>query len=65
MENVKALYDSLVDSGEIFGMFSEAKGEWSKDKKFFTKYYESNQEIINNMSLDLDDEEDVYNEDEY
>ena len=65
MDDIKILYDSLLESKDLFEMFPDAKGEWSKDKKFFTTYYEDNQKIINDNFLNIDDEEENYNEDEY
>jgi hypothetical protein len=65
MDEIKKLYDSLLDSGELFEMFPEAKGEWTKDKKFFTTYYEDNQKIINDDFLNIDDEEENLSEGEY
>lgn len=60
MDNVRALYDSLLDSGELSSMFPQSKGVWEKDKKFFNIYYEENNKILSDIE-DIDDEdEDFY-----
>lgn len=35
MMEYKKLYDNLLESGDLFDVFPDAVGEWSKDKKEF------------------------------
>lgn len=57
MSEAEKEYKSLLESGELKDMFPTFKGEWEKDKKAFTRYYEDNQKILNMTNIDLDDEE--------
>lgn len=57
MNEAQLQYNSLLESGELKDMFPNFKGEWDKDKKAFTRYFEENQEILNTNVIDLDDEE--------
>jgi len=57
MSQVKRLYNSLVESGELTTLYLSMTGDWSKDKKSFTRQYNENEELINLSSIDLDDGE--------
>ena len=61
MNEIEKEYSLLLNSGELTQMFPTFSGEWDKDKKIFTKYFEENQKIFNQDILDLDEEE-VFNE---
>lgn len=61
MTEAQKQYNSLLESGELKDMFPSFKGDWDKDKKAFTRYYEDNEAILNTDAIDLDDDEDSYN----
>lgn len=56
MTEAQKQYNALLESGELHDMFPTFKGEWDKDKKAFTRYYEEN-EVILNGDITLDDED--------
>ena len=57
MTEAQKQYNALLEAGELLNMFPSFKGEWEKDKKAFTRYYEDNEAILNSNIIDLDDEE--------
>lgn len=58
MSEAQKEYNALFESGELLMMFPNLKGDWDKDKKSFTRYYEDNQRLLNENIIDLDDEDD-------
>lgn len=59
MTEAQKQYNTLLENGELRDMFPQFKGEWEKDKKAFTKYYDENEALLNG-DLDEDyDEDDV------
>lgn len=53
---VKQEYDALKKSGDLLDMFPDLTGSWSKDKKEFTNYWESNQQILSDMDVIIEDD---------
>jgi hypothetical protein len=62
INEIKAIYESLLDSGDLFTLFSNMKGEWELDKSRFKKLYDQNQKFIDEDFIDLDDSFDLYEE---
>jgi hypothetical protein len=60
MENIAAIYDSLLESKELYEMFPNAKGTWIKDEKEFKRIYEENISMLDD--LDIDDTYEEYYE---
>lgn len=53
-------YDSLISDESFRESFPQLKGNWDKDKKIFTKYYEENLSILHDdIDLDEDIEDDI------
>lgn len=52
--NVKQMYESFLESKELFDLMPDASGEWEKDKNAFMKAYEELVTIV----YDADDVED-------
>lgn len=46
MREMRSIYDSLLESGDLLDMFPGLTGEWVKDKKDFKRQYD-----INNQAL--------------
>jgi hypothetical protein len=57
LDIIKKEYDSLISDESFLENFPQLKGEWSKDRVIFTKYYEENISILND-DIDIDDIED-------
>lgn len=60
VEEMKAVYLALKDSGDLEKMFPGLSGEWEKDKKTFTTEYNKNEMILGDIDID-DFEEDFDN----
>lgn len=56
MMEYKKLYNSLLESGDLFDVFPDAVGEWSKDKKEFVDI-QNQMEYDTNTPLIIEDEE--------
>ncbi len=56
MTEYKKLYDQLLKSGDLFEVFPDAVGEWSKDKKGFVELQDE-LEYFTTTSLIIDEEE--------
>ena len=50
---MESLYRTLLDNGELFVFMPEAKGEWEKDKKEFTRI--SSGDFSNDFIVDYDE----------
>ena len=58
VKEIKALYDSLVDSGDFEFLFPNFTGDWLVDKKEFSTQYNSNQKLLNDTAdtdIEFDD----------
>ena len=55
---IKSMYISLLDSGDLFVFFPSLTGVWENDKKEFTKHYNKNLTDIQDLSLDFEDSSD-------
>lgn len=64
-KNLRDIYDTFLDSGELMVVMPEAKGIWDKDKTLFTSIYSNLDESIVHPIDEEDDEEDNYVEDDY
>ena len=53
---LKLVYESLRDSGDLLEMYPNLTGEWKKDKPIFKKQYEFNSDFLLGSG---------YSEDEY
>ena len=59
-QDIKKIYDSFVDSGDLKTMFPELTGEWTKDEKTFSKKYRSNEQSLELLFLEDEDDLDFY-----
>jgi hypothetical protein len=59
-EEMKAIYDSLIESGDFKILFPTLLGDWDKDKKSFKKLYSDSQSILEDTNLDFDTEDELY-----
>jgi hypothetical protein len=55
---IKKMYESLLDSGDLFIFFPSLAGEWVKDQKEFKRHYNKNIEDIRDLDFDFDDMQD-------
>jgi hypothetical protein len=55
---IKKMYESLLDSGDLFIFFPSLTGEWVKDQKEFKRHYNKNIEDIRDLDFDFDDMQD-------
>lgn len=60
MREMKSIYESLLDSGDLLDMFPGLSGDWAKDKKDFKRQYD-----MNNQALIEGYEFDEFYEDEF
>lgn len=58
MTEAQKQYNLLLENGELKDMFPHFKGEWEKDGKAFTQYFNDNEALLNG---DLDEDEDDFN----
>jgi len=56
MKETKQLYESLLSDGDLFDLVSGMSGQWEKDKKLFSIYYDQQMAYINDF--DIEDETD-------
>jgi hypothetical protein len=56
MSEYKKLYDQLLNSGDLYEVFPDLTGEWSKDKKEFIELQDEMDYIIT-TELIIDEEE--------
>lgn len=56
VRELKLVYESLRDSGDLLEMYPNLTGEWKKDKPIFKKQYEFNSDFLLGSG---------YSEDEY
>lgn len=49
MTEAEIQYNAFLESGELLEMHSDFTGCWAKDKVKFTRLYENNQKLINNI----------------
>lgn len=63
-KNLRDLYDTFLDSGELMLVMPEAKGIWEKDKTLFISIYSNLDESLLHPN-DEEDGEDSYVEDDY
>lgn len=52
MQEIKKLYKSLLEDGDLSVVLPAAKGIWEEDKKDFTEFYHQNQQFINDIEVD-------------
>ena len=66
-DNLRILYDTFLDSGELFDILPEATGIWLKDKETFEGIYSNLDTSLLETPKDdfFKDEEDPYVEDDY
>ena len=60
MREMKSIYESLLESGDLLDMFPGLSGDWVKDKKDFKRQYD-----MNNQALIEGYEFDEFYEDEF
>lgn len=60
MREMKSIYESFLESGDLLDMFPGLTGDWSKDKKDFKRQYD-----MNNQALFEGYEFDEFYEDEF
>jgi hypothetical protein len=46
MREMKSIYDSLLESGDLLEMFPGLTGEWTKDKTDFKRQYDINSQAL-------------------
>lgn len=61
-QEIKAIYLSMKESGDLNTLFPEMTGNWTKDEKAFTSQYNSNEEALEDSLgiIDLDDDLEIY-----
>lgn len=61
VNDIRAMYDALVDSGDLNEMFPNLTGVWEKDQKEFSRAYETTEHLLE------DDDDDLFEDlnDEY
>lgn len=47
IEEAKAQYNYLKDTGDLKELISGMTGNWDKDKKLFMEYYKENEDLLN------------------
>jgi hypothetical protein len=53
MREMKSIYESLRDSGDLLDMFPGLTGDWIKDKRDFKRQYDiNNQALIEGYEFD-------------
>lgn len=57
MDKYRELYNTLLESDELYTMFSEFKGNWEEDSKTFIKIQKEMEDFVN--FKDVIDAEDV------
>jgi len=61
VEEMYAIYASMKESGDLMTLFPDMSGEWEADQKKFTRQYNSNEMLLDETFIDLDDDElDIY-----
>ena len=45
-KEMKALYESLLESGDLYMLLPDATGEWKTDKKQFSNEYKQNRDSL-------------------
>ena len=60
INEIKAIYESLLENGDLFVLFSNMTGSWDSDKTKFKILYDQNQKKIDNDFLDLDEGFDIF-----
>lgn len=58
LSEIKLMYESLLESGDLFSLFPNMTGDWVKDQKDFTTQYDFNLDILNDADFTIDDYED-------
>lgn len=53
-KELKLVYESLRDSGDLMEMYPHLTGEWKKDKPIFKQQYEFNTDFL--MESDISEE---------
>lgn len=64
-KNLRDIYDTFLDSGELMVVMPEAKGIWEKDRTLFSSIYSNLDESLLHFNEDEEDEDDTYVEDDY
>lgn len=59
-EEMKAIYDSLIESGDFDMLFPTLTGDWNKDKESFKRLYNDSQSILDDTNFDFDTEDELY-----
>ena len=49
MTEVEIQYKAFLENGDLEMLFPGLTGEWTKDKKAFTRIWEENQKLINDI----------------
>jgi len=55
-KELKLVYESLRDSGDLLDMFEDMTGEWKKDKEKFRKQYHYSSDFLLGGELSEADE---------
>lgn len=59
--NLRTLYDTFLDSGELTDILPEATGIWEKDKEVFQSIYSNlDTSLLDFSSKDSEDEDDTF-----
>lgn len=66
-EEMKLIYSSLIDNGDLKVMFPTMTGEWEVDKKEFIIQYNSTERLLEFLEDDddMDDMDDLCGNNEY
>lgn len=54
IQEMKAIYITLKESGDLKKMFPSMSGDWEKDKKTFTTEYNTNERLLEE-DLEIDE----------
>lgn len=63
IENLKAEYHALLESGTLLEVFPNFKGVWEQDKDKFLAQHRNNEDFLNDIEIDDDDEDIEYIDD--
>jgi hypothetical protein len=57
-EEIKAIYESLIESGDFAFLFPNLSGNWEEDRSEFKKAYDINSSTIQDDDFFIFDDED-------
>lgn len=65
VREAKSIYESLLESGDLFDFYPNLTGDWSVDQKVFISQYSSTQRLLEDIDEDSDDDFEAWIEDDY